>query len=137
MKPKQSSTPSAEDLKREIWVEQNRQKFIYRALGKIPTISAAVYRHRIGRNYNHPMPHSIDYCENLLYMMHKLNEPAYVPDKRLVKILDKLFILLAEHGVNCSTVMMRHLISSGVDPYTALSGAAGACMYFGLVFYFL
>ena len=60
-------------------------------------------------------------------MMHKLNEPNYIPEERLVKILDKLFILLAEHGVNCSTVMMRHLVSSGVDPYTALSGAAGAC----------
>ena len=66
-------------------------------------------------------------------MMDKLNEPDYKPDPRLVKILDKLFILLAglfkfnlEHGVNCSTVMIRHLASSGVDPYTALSGTAGA-----------
>lgn len=55
-------------------------------------------------------------------MMYKLNEPNYVPDPKLVSILDKLFILLAENGVNCSTVMMRHLISSGVDPYTALAG---------------
>lgn len=127
MKPKIGAPPTAEEEERDGWVESNRKKFVYRALGKIPTISAAVYRHRIGRNYNHPMPHSVNYCENLLYMMHKLNEPNYVPEERLVKILDKLFILLAEHGVNCSTVMMRHLISSGVDPYTALSGAAGAC----------
>ena len=130
----------------------NRNKFIYRALGKVPSIAANVYRHRIGRAYNHPMPNSVSYCENLLFMMDKLNETSYTPDPRyppiliqvntafnslgnqpwnfisdrLVKILDKLFILLCEDGVTCSTVMMRHLGSSGVDPYTALSGAAGA-----------
>jgi citrate synthase len=104
----------------------NRNKLIFRALGKVPTIAANVYRHRIGRIYNHPMPNSLSYCENLLFMMDKLNEINYTPDPRLVKILDKMFILLCEDGVTCSTVMMRHLASSGVDPYTALSGAAGA-----------
>jgi citrate synthase len=41
------------------------------------------------------MFNSQNYCENLLYMMDKLNEPNYVPDARLVKIMDKLFILMA------------------------------------------
>lgn len=126
LRPKLSDLPSFEEVEKDLWVQQNRKKFIYRALGKIPTLSAAVYRHRIGRHYNQPMPKSLSYCENLMYMMHKLNEPDYVPDKNIVKILDKLFILLAEHGVTCSTAMMRHLASSGVDPYTALSGSAGA-----------
>lgn len=126
MRPKLSSPPSADDLEKDAFAIQNRQKFIFRALGKIPTIASAVYRHRIGRHYNQPMPTSLSYCENLLFMMFKLNEPNYVPDERIVKIIDKLFILLAENGMKCSTAMMRHLISSGVDPYTALSGAAGA-----------
>jgi citrate synthase len=107
-------------------VDKVRERFVFRALGKIPTIASAAYRHRSGRNSNSPMYRSLNYCENLLYMMDKLNEPDYIPDPRLVKILDKLFILMAEHGVSCSTVMMRHLASSGVDPYTALSGTAGA-----------
>ena len=59
-------------------------------------------------------------------MMDKLNEEAYVPHPKLVKLLDKLFIVLSEHGSNCSTVTMRHLTSSGVDPYTALSGSMAA-----------
>ncbi|KAI8849551.1 citrate synthase-like protein [Chytridium lagenaria] len=103
-----------------------RTKAIVRMLGKVPTIAANAYRHRIGREYNQPSPGCLNYTENLLYMIDKLNEPDYKPDQRLVKILDKVFILLAEHGSNCSTVMMRHLASSGVDPYTALSGSAGA-----------
>ncbi|KAI8893375.1 citrate synthase-like protein [Globomyces pollinis-pini] len=117
---------SPEDKKQKQFAINNRSKVIYRMLGKIPTIAANTYRHRMGRTYNHPMPHSQNYCENLLFMMDKLDEPNYVPDSRLVKILDKMFILMAENGVNCSTVMIRHLTSSGVDPYTALSGAAGA-----------
>ncbi len=52
------------------------------------------------RTYNHPMPGSLNYAENLLYMMDKLNEIDYKPDPRLVKILDKMFILLAGRGIS-------------------------------------
>ena len=44
----------------------------------------------------------------------------------LAKALDVLFILHADHELNCSTAAMRHLSSSGVDVYTAAAGAAGA-----------
>ncbi len=37
-----------------------------------------------------------------------------------------MFILHAEHEMNCSTAAARHLASSGVDVYTAMSGAVGA-----------
>jgi citrate synthase len=40
--------------------------------------------------------------------------------------LEVLFILHAEHELNCSTAAVRHLSSSGVDIYTAIAGAAGA-----------
>ncbi|KAJ3019903.1 hypothetical protein HKX48_001627 [Thoreauomyces humboldtii] len=122
--PGQALKPEDEENAKETRAARNRA--VFRILGKIPTIAANAYRHRLGRPYNHPMPNSLSYAENLLYMMDKLNEPEYKPDSRLVKILDTMFILLAEHGSNCSTVLMRHLMSSGVDPYTALSGAAGA-----------
>ena len=120
MKPKNASNDEINAA------DAARDKAIYRMLGKVPTIAANAYRHRQGRAYNPPMSHTSSYCENLLYMMDKLNEQDYRPDARLVRVLEKAFILLAEHGTNCSTVMMRHLGSSGVDPYTALSGASGA-----------
>jgi citrate synthase len=41
-------------------------------------------------------------------------------------VLDILFILHAEHEMNCSTAAARHLASSGVDVYTAVAGAVGA-----------
>ncbi|ORY39029.1 citrate synthase [Rhizoclosmatium globosum] len=104
----------------------NRNRAVLRILGKIPTIASFAYRNRIGREFNAPMPRCKNYAENFLYMIDKLNEPDYVPDARIVSILDKMFILLAEHGNNCSSITMRHLASSGVDPYTALSGSFGA-----------
>ncbi|KAI9366849.1 citrate synthase-like protein [Zopfochytrium polystomum] len=127
MKPKVApGKETPDDLAKIHAAQEIRSKAYYRILGKLPTIAANAYRHRIGRPYNHPMPGSRDYAENLLFMLDRLNEPNYKPDPRLVKILNKMFILNAEHGSNCSTVTMRHLASSGVDPYTALSGAAGA-----------
>ncbi|KAJ3170840.1 hypothetical protein HK101_011322 [Irineochytrium annulatum] len=128
MKPKVPAgrEPTAEEAKKIAGVREARDRAIFRMLGKVPTIASNAYRHRIGRPYNAPMPGSLNYAENLLYMMDKLNETEYKPDERLVRLLDKMFILLAEHGSNCSTVTMRHLASSGVDPYTALAGAAGA-----------
>lgn len=37
--------------------------------------------------------------------------------------MDVMFILHAEHEMNCSTAAARHLASSGVDVYTAVAGA--------------
>ncbi|KAK6134429.1 hypothetical protein DH2020_031827 [Rehmannia glutinosa] len=51
---------------------------------------------------------------------------SYKPNPRLARVLDILFILHAEHEMNCSTAAARHLASSGVDVYTALAGAVGA-----------
>ena len=43
------------------------------------------YRARIGRNFNSPHP-DMDYVENFLYMMDKLNED-FKPHPKLVKAL--------------------------------------------------
>jgi len=102
-----------------------RNKQIHRLLGNIPTLSAYAYRHRIGRSYNKPQP-DLGYVENFLYMMDRLNENKYKPHPRLVRALDILFILHAEHELNCSTAAVRHLSSSGVDIYTCIAGGAAA-----------
>lgn len=59
-------------------------------------------------------------------MLDHLTERKYKPHPKLVKALDVLFILHAEHELNCSTAAVRHLASSGVDVYTCMSGAASA-----------
>jgi len=59
-------------------------------------------------------------------MLDHLTEAKYKPHPKLVKALDVLFILHAEHELNCSTAAVRHLASSGVDVYTCMAGAASA-----------
>lgn len=105
--------------------ENKRNKQIFRLLGKVPTIAACAYRHRIGRPYNTPVNH-LSYTENFLYMLDRLSEPNYRPHPRLAKALDVMFILHADHELNCSTAAMRHVGSSLVDPYTAVSSSASA-----------
>ena len=47
--------------------------------------------------------------------------------------MDIMFILHAEHEMNCSTAAARHLASSGVDVYTAISGSPLVTVYALLV----
>lgn len=105
--------------------ENVRNKQIFRILGKVATIAACAYRHRIGRPYNNPVNH-LSYTENFLYMMDCLSEKDYRPHPVLAKALDVMFILHADHEMNCSTAAMRHVSSSLVDPYTSVASAAGA-----------
>lgn len=103
-----------------------RNKQINRAIGSVATISAFAYRHRQGRPYVYPAPKPLSYAENFLYMIDRYSNADYRPNAELAKALDVLFILHADHELNCSTSAMRHLTSSGVDVYTSLAGAAGA-----------
>eukprot|EP01013_Petalomonas_cantuscygni_P030179 TRINITY_DN56111_c0_g1_i1.p1 TRINITY_DN56111_c0_g1~~TRINITY_DN56111_c0_g1_i1.p1 ORF type:complete len:478 (-),score=102.52 TRINITY_DN56111_c0_g1_i1:342-1775(-) len=99
-------------------------KTIARLIGKMPTICAAAYRHRCGRPYVAPNP-DLGYVANFLYMLDAL-EPGYTPHPVLVRALETLFILHADHELNCSTAAMRHITSAGADPYTGVAAATGA-----------
>jgi citrate synthase len=59
-------------------------------------------------------------------MLDSGNKADYRPNPKLARAMDIMFILHAEHEMNCSTAAARHLASSGVDVYTAIGGAIGA-----------
>lgn len=100
-------------------------KQIYRILGTIPTIAAYCYRHRIGKPFNQPR-NDLGFIENFLYMLDYLNDLKFKSHPILIKALDILFILHAEHELNCSTSAVRHLASSGVDIYSCVAGGVAA-----------
>ncbi|KAK9382280.1 citrate synthase-like protein [Kockiozyma suomiensis] len=101
-------------------------KQIVRILGKATTVAAMAYRIRINRPFTPPRS-DLSYTENLLYMMDHMSEPySYRPDPRLAKALDILFILHADHEMNCSTSTMVHVGSSLVDPYSCVAAASSA-----------
>ncbi|KAH6580631.1 hypothetical protein BASA61_009529 [Batrachochytrium salamandrivorans] len=100
-------------------------KQIFRCLGKLPTLAACAYRHRIGRGYNTPS-NDLGYTENFLYMLDRLSETNYTPHPQLARALDVIFILHADHELNCSTAAMRQMASTGIDPFVCLAGASSA-----------
>jgi len=110
---------------KEIQDPEMRMKQIYRIMGKMPTVAAFAYRHRIGRPFNYPNS-DLGYAGNMLYMMDYMNQSNYEVNPVLAKALDVLFILHADHEQNCSTSTMRGIGSSNADPYSAMAGAAAA-----------
>merc|ERR1719220_1428050 len=103
-----------------------RNKQMHRILGMMPTVAAFSYRRRMGRPFVYPSHQKLTYTENFLYMLDKMGNANYQPNPELAKALDVLFILHADHELNCSTSAMRHLTSSGVDVYTSISASVGA-----------
>jgi len=102
-----------------------RLQQVIRLIAKVPTIAAWSYRHSRGLPYVYP-DNDLGFAENFLAMMLKMAEPKYVAEPALVRALEVLFILHADHEQNCSANAMRAIGSSKVDPYSAMAGAAAA-----------
>ncbi|KAG5929745.1 hypothetical protein E4U42_004672 [Claviceps africana] len=103
-------------------------KQILRIIGKAPTLAAASYRMRQGRPFNRPAQ-GLSYTGNFLYLLDHLSGRDYQPHPVLEKALDALFIIHADHEVNCSTATVLQVGSSLVDPYSAV--AAGCAALYG------
>ena len=102
-----------------------RTKQIHRLLAKMPTVAAFAYKHSMGMPYVYPC-NDLDYAANFLTMLFKTPAEDYKPNPVLVRALDVLFILHADHEQNCGTNAMRGIGSAHTDPYSAVAGAAAA-----------
>jgi citrate synthase len=91
----------------------------------MPTLGAWSFRHAQGKPYVYP-DNDLGYTANFLSMLFKMSESKFEADERLVRALDVLFILHADHEQNCSTNAVRSVGSSQVDPYSAVSAGIGA-----------
>ena len=113
---------------RNISDADNRHMQIVRLIAKMPTLGAWSFRHAQGKPYVYP-DNDLSYTANFLAMLFKMSEQKFEADERLVKALDVLFILHADHEQNCSTNAVRSVGSSQVDPYSAT--AAGIAALYG------
>jgi citrate synthase len=82
-----------------------------RLLAKLPTIAAYAYKKSVGQPFLYP-DNSHGLLENFLRMTFGFPAEPYEVDPVLVKALDQLFILHADHEQNCSTSTVR-LVGSG------------------------
>jgi citrate synthase len=110
---------------RNVLDPENRRLQIVRLIGKMPTIAAYTYRHNLGLPYVYPDP-DLAYTSNFMNMLWKLLEPKYVANPVMSRALSILFILHADHELNCSTNAMRAVGSSQADPYLSVAAAAAA-----------
>ena len=98
---------------------------IARLIGKMPTLAAFAYRKGKAKPYLNP-DDSYGYCHNFLQMLFKKAERRYRADERLIRAVEVLFILHADHEQNCSTSAVRAVASSGNDLFTCVSAGVGA-----------
>jgi citrate synthase len=110
---------------RDIFDEESRALQIRRMIAKMPTLGAFAFRHAQGKPYVYP-DNELSYAANFLSMLFKMSEPKYAADDRLVRALEILFILHADHEQNASTNAVRAIGSTQVDPYSAVTGGIAA-----------
>jgi citrate synthase len=104
---------------------RHREIFAHRILAKIPTISAAAYKHMLGQPFVYPR-NDMDYCANMLRMFFAVPAADYEVDPISAQALDLLLILHADHEQNASTSTVRLAGSTGANPYAAVSAGVSA-----------
>ncbi|HLN75398.1 MAG TPA: citrate synthase [Nocardioidaceae bacterium] len=110
---------------RNISDAENRHMQIVRLIAKMPTLGAWSFRHAQGKPYVYP-DNDLGYAANFLAMLFRMSEPKFQADERLVRALEVLFILHADHEQNASTNAVRAVGSTQVDPYSAVTAGIGA-----------
>ncbi len=107
---------------------EQRMLAAYRIIAKMPTIGAYAYRYTIGRPFVYPR-NEFSFAENLLYMTFSVPSEDYQADPIVVRALDKILILHADHEQNASTSTVRLAGSSGANPFACI--AAGIASLWG------
>jgi citrate synthase len=101
---------------------------IARLLAKVRTIAAFSYKKSIGQPFVYPQ-NSLSYCANFLNMMFSVPAEPYEIDEDIVKVLNLLLILHADHEQNCSTSTVRLVGSAQANLFASIS--AGICALWG------
>ena len=94
-------------------------------LSQVRTIAAFAYRKSLGLPFIYPKP-EYKYSENFLHMMFSRPNADLVLKAEVVRALDLILLLHADHEQNCSSSAMRGVGSSHVDPYSATAAATAA-----------
>ena len=109
-------------------VFENMDMQATRLLSKLRTIASFSYKKSIGQPMMYPQNH-LSYCANFLHMMFATPAERYEPDPDMVRALNILLILHADHEQNCSTSTVRLVGSSQANLFASIS--AGICALWG------
>ncbi len=104
---------------------EHREISALRLISKVPTIAAMAYKYNIGEPFMYPK-NKFSYVENFMHMMFATPCEDYVPNSVLVRALERIFILHADHEQNASTSTVRLAGSSGASPFACVSSGIAA-----------
>ncbi|RSZ61469.1 citrate synthase [Corynebacterium hylobatis] len=105
--------------------EAHLDKATVRLMAKVPMLAAYAYRASKGAPYMYP-DNSLNARENFLRMMFGYPTEPYEVDPIMVKALDKLLILHADHEQNCSTSTVRMIGSAQANMFVSIAGGINA-----------
>ncbi len=106
---------------------EHRKISAFRLIAKLPTIVAMAYKYSMGQPFIYPR-NDLSYTANFMRMMFAVPAEDYKVNPLLVRALDRIFILHADHEQNASTSTVRLSGSSGANPFACI--AAGiACLW--------
>jgi citrate synthase len=101
---------------------------IARLMSKVRTLAAFSYKKSIGQPFVYPQNH-LSYAANFTNMMFAVPAEPYEVDPEIVKVMNLLLILHADHEQNCSTSTVRLVGSSKANLFASI--AAGVCALWG------
>lgn len=104
---------------------QHRAVSAQRLLAKVPTIAAMTHKYSVGEPFMYPK-NKLGFVENLMYMMFATPAEDYVPNPILVRALERILILHADHEQNASTSTVRLAGSSGANPFACIASGIAA-----------
>ena len=99
-----------------------------RLLAKLPTLVAYSHKNSLGQALLYP-DNSLSYVENFLRMSFGNMAEPFIQNPVVVKALDTLLVLHADHEQNCSTSTVRLVGSSQANLFASVS--AGVSALFG------
>ena len=106
---------------------EHREIAAIRLIAKMPTLVAMAYKYTIGQPYIYPK-NDLSYAGNFMRMMFATPCEEYKPNDVLVRAMDRIFTLHADHEQNASTSTVRLCGSSGTNPFAAIA-AGVACLW--------
>lgn len=105
--------------------EESLELDLIRLLSKLRTIACFSYKKSIGQPLIYPN-NKLSYCANIMNMMFAVPTEEYYIDDEIVKVMNQLLILHADHEQNCSTSTVRMVQSSGASIYACISAGISA-----------
>ena len=104
---------------------EHREISAMRMLAKVPTIAAMAHKYHTGFPFMYPK-NKLSYVENLMHMMFAIPAEDYKPNPVLVRALERILILHADHEQNASTSTVRLAGSSGANPFACIASGIAA-----------